>query len=86
MSKSIIDFRRELEFIDKDLMELLEQRMLISEEIGKYKKEKGLPIEDLQREKAIIEEKLAKSNLSKEFIRKIYSVILEESKRVQREA
>ena len=85
MVESMLDFRRELDFVDRDLLVLLERRMEISKRIGKYKKSKGLLIENLNAEKRIIEEKIAKTSLSKDFVRKIYSLISEESRRIQRE-
>lgn len=85
MTDSMTDFRRELDFVDRELCKLLERRFEVSKRIGNYKKEKGMPIEDLNREKEIIEEKVNMCGLQKDFIRKLYELVFEESKKVQRE-
>ncbi len=41
--------------IDREIMRLLRERIEIAKEIGKYKKKKGLPIWDPQREREILE-------------------------------
>ena len=44
--------------IDKKIVELFEQRMLISKEIALYKKENNLPIFDEQREKEVLKKNI----------------------------
>ena len=41
--------------IDREMADLFEQRMQAARVIAAYKNEKGLPIEDLKREKILIE-------------------------------
>jgi len=64
----------------------LEKRLELTKIIGRDKKQAGLPIEDLQREKEIIEDKIRKSGLRPEFIEELFNTIFKESKRLQNES
>ncbi|MFV0502363.1 MAG: chorismate mutase [Lachnospirales bacterium] len=77
--------RMKINEIDDKLSELLEDRFLISKEIGTIKKEVGMEIFDKNREKEIfkaMEEKYKNSEFSEEIIN-IFIKIIEESKKVQ---
>lgn len=86
MTDSMIDFRRDIDFIDRELCRLFEKRLAVAKRMGKFKKERGIPIEDLEREAQMMEDRLAKTNLPESFLRKVFAVILDESKRIQRES
>ncbi len=80
------DLRKEIEGIDKQLIELLGKRMKLSEKIGNSKKEFGLPIQDKEREKEVKKElkSIAKeNNLSEAFVDGLYDHIFDESRRIQ---
>lgn len=47
-------FRERLNIIDGQMLELFLARMRVAEEIGYYKKENGIPVEDKKREEQII--------------------------------
>jgi len=83
MNAEINELRQEISRLDKSLLEILEKRFEICVEIGNNKKQNGLPIEDLTREKAIIEDKVKNSHLNKEFIKRLFELIFKESKRLQ---
>lgn len=74
--------RNNIDEIDENIISLLESRFLVSENIGKIKKEQGLPVLDNKREDEIFS-KIKDKNFEKE-IANIYKCILEESKKVQK--
>jgi chorismate mutase len=84
-----IEFQNQLELlrtkidrIDDSIVELLSQRMNISEEIGVYKKENQVTILQLQRWQEILKRTLKSGktlNLSDKFISSLYYAIHEES-------
>jgi chorismate mutase len=74
--------RAKIDRIDDSLVELLAQRMNISEEIGLYKKQNKVTILQLQRWQEILERNLKSGktlNLSEKFITSMYYSIHEES-------
>jgi len=79
----IKELRQNVDKVDDQIVELLEKRFKISEEVGKYKKGNGLEIENLNREKEIIDKRIKESGLSREFVESFFQLIFEESKKVQ---
>lgn len=79
-------YRKQIDAIDGEILELLSKRLILSEKIGGYKKEHKLAVSDKEREGIILSsmEKLGQTkNLSKEFIHSIYKVIIAESRNRQ---
>lgn len=64
------ELRKRIGEIDTKMAELFEERMKIVEEVARYKSERGLDIEDLEREKSLIFEK--SSLVKDEDIRSLY--------------
>ena len=52
---SLENARKDIERIDKEIAALFEERMGAAKEVAEYKKERGLPILDAEREKKLIE-------------------------------
>ncbi len=77
-------YRQQLNEIDEELIRLLEKRFEISKQIGQWKKQNNKPIEDLEREKQIIESKTKLSQLPKQFIKELFQLIFRQSKEVQK--
>ena len=50
---SIEELRKKIDAIDTQLVSLYRQRMAVSDEIGVYKRERGLPVYDAAREKVL---------------------------------
>lgn len=78
--------RSQIQKIDKKMIMLIAERMKLSRELGEMKKELGLPVRDSEREKILFEiwEEIAKKeNLNPELIDRLWSIILEESIRIQ---
>lgn len=77
-------FRNQIDSIDHELLETLAKRFCLGREIAKYKKEKNLPREDLEREVNLIKDRLARfKELGFEdeiFIVSLFKIILKKSK------
>jgi len=74
--------RKEIEAIDKEMLELFIKRMDISYQIGSYKKEHHLPIFDEKREKALLEKQ--KELLDNEVLWPLYKEFLKEVMRLSK--
>ena len=79
IDKSLTSPRDEIDSIDKEIIILLKKRIEIAKKVIEYKKKQNLPLEDLNREKEIIE-KLATYKIQKELIERIYTQIFNYSK------
>lgn len=55
MSESLQKLRKNIELIDKQIVRLLQKRMLLVQEIGSLKKELGLDLIDSVRERQVLE-------------------------------
>ncbi len=83
---SLEDLRRKIDEIDTKIVKLIAERMRLAEEIGKEKKKQGKQIEDIGREKGVLEnvKRIAQGeNLSQEDIEGIYRQIVTSCKGVQ---
>ena len=54
--------RKEIDEIDKQLAVLIEKRLEIVTKVGAYKKENNIPIQDIKRDKAVINNALRNIN------------------------
>lgn len=78
--------RSEIDDIDDELLQLLARRMNVSDQIGEYKKEKGLTVVQMDRWKQILKEHLEtgdKLGLSQELIEKVFEAVHQASIRRQ---
>jgi chorismate mutase len=76
------NLRHKIDKIDDELMALLQERMKVSVEIGKYKKENNITILQQGRWNSLLKNhkiKGRKWNLTEEFVSKIYKAIHQES-------
>lgn len=81
--------REKIDSIDKQLIDLISERLNYSEKIAEYKKKNNLEIEQPKREEELLQEKkiLGKEkNLTPEFAEKLFRELIEESKKRQRES
>jgi chorismate mutase/prephenate dehydratase len=78
LSRKLIKRRKELDLINQKLLTLLNQRLRISLEIGKVKKEMGKKIYDTEREKEILDRLKRKNRgpLKEKDLRKIFTTIM----------
>lgn len=85
MTTELEALRARIAEADVNLIEALEERMLIAEEVAEFKKENNLPIEDPTRETQVIAERKLHTALNKQFIEDLFQLIFKESKRIQKE-
>ena len=78
LSLKLIKRRKELDLINQKLLTLLNQRLRISLEIGKVKREMGKKIYDKEREKEILDRLKRKNRgpLEERDLRKIFMTIM----------
>ena len=80
--------RSQIDDIDSELLYLLSKRQEVVKLVGEYKIKRNIPVLDQVREDYLYEyhQKLsAKYNISFDFIRDLFSMIMEYSKKTQRE-
>ena len=79
--------RKEIDDIDSKIVELIEQRMKIVCEVGDLKKDLEISVEDLNREKEIIQRLTSNSskNLTEKQLIRIFSAVFKSSKQIQRD-
>lgn len=78
--------REKIDTIDKEIIELIRERFSYLNTIVEYKLKNKLPIEDREREKKILEDRVYaadKRGIRKEFIKNLFSLIMDESKEIQ---
>jgi len=76
------ELRLQIDSLDKNLLETLEQRIKITEDIGQYKKDNNITILQQDRWSSILNKAIARGhsmNLSEDFITKIFKAIHQES-------
>lgn len=79
--------RKEIDDIDSKIVELIEQRMKVVCEVGDLKKDLDISVEDLNREKEIIQRLTSNSskNLTEKQLIRIFSAVFKSSKQIQRD-
>ncbi len=85
LSEDLDRFRKEIDAIDVQLLSLLNKRLDAAAAIGRIKNEKGLPVFDPVREKAVLERVAgkARSRLTPEMARDIFTSIISAARAVQ---
>lgn len=83
MNKEINDLRNEINQIDDQIITLLEERFIITNEIGKVKKKEKLNVVDQTRETKIIKKIDIMTKNNTEVIQEIYQYIMKKSKEQQ---
>jgi chorismate mutase len=73
---SVEDLRERIDGVDDRILDLVEERVELAKRIGKVKREEGLPIQDTQREGEIVGRLTGKTNLRKDFVRRLYEHII----------
>ena len=56
--KDLKILRQEIDLIDRQLVALFEQRMAVTEQVGRYKLANGLPVLDRSREEQVLASKV----------------------------
>ncbi|MBS7656621.1 MAG: chorismate mutase [Candidatus Bathyarchaeia archaeon] len=84
----IEEIRKQLEKVTLEIFNLCEKRLQLSKKIGELKANAGMPIENAQVEQSLknkVLEKCRKQGLDENFSLNLLQLLLEESKRVQRD-
>ncbi|MFW5928848.1 MAG: chorismate mutase [Halobacteriota archaeon] len=84
---SLDDLRRDIEDVDAEIVDAVARRCLIAEDIAAVKRERGIEIEDGDREREVVERAVERGRahgLDEEQVRRLYEVLIEMSKRRQR--
>lgn len=85
-STELQSLRNEIDILDDRLIDILAKRMDVSRAIGKLKQEHGMPVIQTERYRKLVTDRAevaAKAGLDPNFIKKILSVIHEESVKLQ---
>jgi len=82
-------YRTKIDEIDCALLKLLAERLTISKEIGKHKKRNNISIQNKEREKQVITERIQKFKElgfdDENFMVELFELILKKSREVQQE-
>ena len=84
----IDEWRTKIDNVDKKLVELLNERAQYADEIGKIKEQLGLEAYSPRREHEVLENVLGtnKGPLSDAALRRLFERIIDESRKLEREA
>lgn len=87
MDERLKILRKEIDNIDEKILELLEKRMKIVQEVGNLKKDLKISVEDLNRENEIIQRLTDHSTgeLTEKQLIRIFSIVFKSSKQIQKE-
>lgn len=88
MMDSIEQWRQKIDDIDKQLVELLNDRARAADEIGKIKEQLGMEAYSPKREKEVLENILKHNSgpLNDMALRRLFERIIDESRKLEREA
>jgi chorismate mutase len=82
----INELRKKIDVLDQQLLKVLRDRLLIVAEVGKIKKELGVPPLDQERWNEVLEKRLMMGEslgLQKEFVKNILDTIHEEALKIE---
>lgn len=78
--------RKKIDLIDEKILQILAERLCLAKEAKRLKTELGLPIEDKKREQEVLNMRVQigkKLGLSNHFVKKLFSLIIAGSKKIQ---
>lgn len=77
--------RAEIDRVDRQILDLYEQRMELCLDVGRYKKAKNLPVVNLEREKEVVDQKLEllKNQGNRAGIVALYELLMDQSRNAQ---
>lgn len=85
---SLSDWRRQIDEIDRNLVDLLNQRSRCALEIGKLKQAEHFPLYQPDREREVLEnaERANAGPLTDDAVRRLFERIIDEARSIEREA
>lgn len=87
MEKQLEEWRKEIDKLDQELIELLEKRFELSKKIGEFKHTNKLPIIDEKRYQELLDNVTSYGKthrIDTEFIKIIFSIIHDQSIKLQK--
>ncbi len=87
MDTQLSALRRKIDHVDSQIIQLLQDRMLIVEQVGIYKKENAVPVLDPDRWQEVLASRIKEGKtvgLNERFIQQLWDTIHEESLRLER--
>ena len=89
MSEILNEYRKEINKIDNDIIDIIKRRMKVSIKIGKYKKDNNIEVLNTGREKEVLDNIIKHNNvdndlfLEEEFIKELWINLMNYSKKIQ---
>jgi len=86
MINRLDDFRKQIDLIDDQIVNLLNKRMIVVKKIGKWKRKKRIKPFDRVRWQKVLTDKIKKAkklSINPELVEKIYRAIHEEALKVE---
>jgi chorismate mutase len=87
-TEGLTSFREELNDLDERIVDLVAKRIAICREVARYKREHGIPMMQsarVQQVKDRCADQAAEQSVDPGFMRKLYSVIIDETCRIEDE-
>jgi chorismate mutase len=77
--------RREIDSVDQQILKLVHERVRLVMKVGEYKRERGMPVYDPSRERALLDRlcKSAEPPVDADTIRRIFERLVDESRRIE---
>jgi chorismate mutase len=77
--------RSEIDRVDAQILDLIVRRISLVRRIGEYKRERGLPVYDAERERLVIQRltQAVPEELDPQVIRRVFERIIDESRGVE---
>jgi chorismate mutase len=81
----LAELRLRIDAVDQQILKLLHERIRLVMSVGEYKRERGMPVYDPARERALLERlsQAAEPPLDAETIRRIFERLIDESRRIE---
>lgn len=81
----IDSLRGEIDRLDEQILELVSRRISLVRAIGEYKRARGLPVYDAERERAVIQRltQAAPSGVEPQVVRRVFERIIDESRGIE---
>ena len=86
---NIRETRKRIDNIDRKIIDLISKRLYLLKYILKHKIDNNLPIQDKNREKEVLVDRIKRSSklgINRNFIKPLFLSIFSESRRIQRES
>lgn len=81
----LLALRNEIDAIDNEVLRLVARRIELVLKIGEYKRERGLPVYDAERERTVLHRliQLAPEGLTPEVVQRIFERIIDECRGIE---